>query len=154
LQHQAGGAMAGRNIWATFRILRYSLILLLFPFVHYTGFLATDADKAAAQKLADSFHAQMAHGDSDGIYDNADQAFQHAVSRQHHDAYLAAIARNWGTPLDCTPDNIGVKYGLGAKSLAAECTTRFSTGYTAIEKFRWKKTDADYHLSYYAIQAQ
>ena len=146
--------MAGRSIWGTIRIARYSLILLLFPFVHYSGFLATDADKADALQLATAFHAQMAHGDSDGIYDNADRAFQNAVSREHNQTYLAAVASHLGTPLDCTQDNVGVRLGFGSRAISAECTTRFSGGGTALEKFKWKKTDNEYHLYSYAIHAQ
>ena len=146
--------MAGRSIWSMFRIFRYSLLLVLFPFVHYTGFLATDTDKADAQQLVTTFHNDMAHGDSDGIYDNADPAFQKAVSREHHDAYLAAVARNLGTPMDCTPDNIGVRFGLGTKTVSIDCATRFSSGNTATERFRWKKTGDQYHLYFYALHAQ
>jgi hypothetical protein len=146
--------MADRSFWSTLRIFRYSLVLILFPFVHYSGFLATDADKADALQLANTFHAQMTHGDSDGIYDDADKAFQNAVSRDHHGAYLASIASHWGTPLDCTPSNIGVRFGFGSKMMSAECSTRFSSGYTALEKFKWKKTDNVYHLYYYAFHSK
>lgn len=146
--------MADRSFWSTLRIFRYSLVLILFPFVRYSGFLATDQDKADAVHLADAFHAQMAHGDSDGIYDGADRAFQNAVSREHHDAYLASITSHLGTPLDCTPRNVGVRFGLDSRMISADCSTRFSSGYTALEKFKWKRTDNVYHLDYYALHAR
>jgi hypothetical protein len=143
-----------KNLWRNFRIARYALILLLFPFLHYTGFLATDADKADALQLANTFHNEMTHGDSDGIYDNADKAFQNAVSREHNEAYLASVTSQLGTPLDCTQDNVGVRFGLGSKAISAECTTRFSGGSTALEKFKWNKTGNEYQLYSYAIHVQ
>ena len=153
-QQTLAAKQSGRKrFWRTFRIARYSLILLLFPFAHYSGFLATDADKAQVLQLETTFHEQMARGDADGIYDDADQAFQNAVSREHHDGYLAAVAQKMGTPMDCEPSDTGVKYGMGSRMIRSKCTTRFSSGNTAIEIFVWKKTDNDYHLYSYAIKA-
>jgi hypothetical protein len=141
-QQTLAAKQSGRkSFWRTFRIARYS------------GFLATDADKAQVLQLETTFHEQMARGDADGIYDDADQAFQNAVSREHHDGYLAAVAQKMGTPMDCEPSDTGVKYGMGSRMIRSKCTTRFSSGNTAIEIFVWKKTDSDYHLYSYAIKA-
>jgi hypothetical protein len=143
-----------QHAYMGFRYLRYSwllLCLLALPFTHYSGCLATDADKAQALQLETAVHQQMVRGDIDGIYNYASKDLQNAVSRTQHDHYFGVIAQKWGSPLDCTQTNTGVKYRFGAKDIRSQCITRFSRGYTGVETFIWKKTGDDYLLFFYRL---
>jgi hypothetical protein len=135
-------------------IFRFSAIVLFFPFARYTGCMASQADRDRALQMETAFHQQMQHGDADGIYNISDAVFQNAVPRARHVAYMAWIARNYGSPVDCTQRNTGVKYTLESRLLRSQCVTSFSNGSTGVETFVWKKTGDDYRLYHYDIKSQ
>jgi hypothetical protein len=140
-----------RHYWY---FLRFSVFLILLPFAHFYGCLATDSDQAQTRELITSIHSQMASGNYDAIYDNADKSLQAAVTRDRHNQTFSSIASHYGYPSDCTVNDTSVKFGFGTKMIQSECTNRFSAGNTMIETFRFKKTDDQYRLYYYRYRIQ
>ena len=138
-----------RHYWYLFR---FSLLLLLLPFTRYSGCLATSADQQEALQLETVVHQEMTNGDVLKMYTDSDAYFQKAVTFAHHQAYLGAIARNYGNPLDCTPADTGVRYGFGTKSIRSKCITNFSGGKSAVEYFTWNRSNGGYQLHYYALK--
>jgi hypothetical protein len=133
-------------------LFRFSVLLLLLPFTRYNGCLATNADQQEAVQLETVMHQEMTKGDVLKIYMDSDSFFQKAVTLAHHQAYLGAVAKTYGNPLDCTSVETAVRYGFGTKSIRSKCVTNFSGGKSAIESFTWNKTDGGYQLHYYAIK--
>jgi hypothetical protein len=150
----AAPARGWGHYWRIFHMARWSLVLVLFPFVHYNTFMASQGDKDQALQLETAIHQQIARGDADAMYNNTDVAFQNAVPRARHGAYIAWITSKFGSPLDCTQTDTGVKYGLGTKMLRSRCVTRFSGGGTGIETFAWLQTENGYLLSHYDLKPQ
>jgi hypothetical protein len=150
----ADSPLGWRYYWRMFRFVRYAAVLILFPFAHYSGCLASQADKDQALQLETAIHDEMVHGDADGMYNNAGKEFQDAVPRARHDAYIAWIRGKFGSPIDCTPINTGVRFGLGSRMLRSQCVTEFSSGDKGLETFIWKQTDDGYRLYHYDIKPQ
>lgn len=151
-QIQSGNGEKKHSFKFYWYVFRFSAIILLFPFVRYTGCLATQGDRDQALQLETAFHQYMQKGDTDGTYNTTDAVFQNAVPRARHAAYMAWIAREFGTPVDCTQRNTGVKYGLGSKRVRSQCVTSFSSGNTGVETFIWTETNGQYLLSHYDIK--
>jgi hypothetical protein len=140
-----------RHYWY---FLRFSIFLVLLPFAHFYGCLATDSDQAQAQQLVSTIHSQMAGGNFDGIYDNADKSLQNAVTRDRHVRTFSIITSRYGSPSDCTVNDTAAQFGLGTKMIQSECTSRFSGGSTLVETFRFKKADEQYRLYYYRYRVK
>ena len=128
-------------------------ILIILPFVRYYGFLATAEDREQALRLQTAFHEQMTRGDIDGIYDSSDEHYQKKVSRTSHEESFTIIAQRLGSPLDCEQSRTAVRLWPRSRIIRSECRTRFSSGFTVVETFCWKKTGDDYRLYIYALKA-
>lgn len=145
----AATTIGRKGYWYLFR---FSLFLLLVPFTSYSTFMATDADKQQALLLETAVHQQMANGDFDGIYNDSSREWQSAISRERSNAYFAAVATKWGSPQECTQSNTGVRNWIQSRIIRSQCTTTFSGGHTAVETFKWKKTESGYRLFSYVLR--
>ena len=87
----------GSSLTPSFRICRLSFVVLIVAamsgcFGRFTG------GSAEALKLETAMHQQMARGDVAGIYNEADQRYRDAVTRDKSDALYTSINRQAGGP--------------------------------------------------------
>ena len=104
-----------------------------------------------ALKLETAMHQQMARGDVAGIYNDADQRYRNAVSREKSDALYISIVRKLGVPLDCKQGGSMMQVGTMGTTIRSECETRFSKDAIAKETFVWVKAKDRYRLIGYNI---
>ena len=107
-----------------------------------------------AQNLAAGMHKRMAEGDLAGIYDNADQKYRDAVTREKSDALFSSIARKLGAPLDCTQGNTNFRTSTSGTTIVSTCTTKFSKDATGTETFTWVKSGDQFRLLGYNISSE
>jgi hypothetical protein len=125
------------------------IILITLP---NSGCFGTFAGGAAdALKLETAMHQQMARGDVAGIYNDADQRYRDAVSREKSDALYTSIVRKLGVPLDCKQGRSIMQVGTMGTTIRSECQTSFSKDATANETFVWGKSKDRYRLMGYNI---
>jgi hypothetical protein len=130
----------------------YRLGLILAIAVCLSGCFGTFAGGASdALKLETAMHQQMARGDVAGIYNDADQRYRDAVSREKSDALYTSIVRKLGVPLDCKQGGSMMQVGTMGTTIRSECETRFSKDATAKETFVWVKSKDRYRLMGYNI---
>jgi len=106
---------------------------------------------ADALKLESAMHQQMAKGDVAGIYNDADQRYRDAITREKSDALYTSIVRKLGVPLDCKQGGSMMQVGTMGTTIRSECETRFSKDATARETFLWVKSKDRYRLMGYNI---
>jgi hypothetical protein len=106
-----------------------------------------------ALTLDDAMHKKMAAGDVAGIYDNADQRYRDAVTREKSDAFYASIARKLGAPLDCKQGNTRYFVGTGGTTIASVCDMHFAKNASGVETFTWLKSGDTYKLLGYDIKS-
>jgi hypothetical protein len=103
--------------------------------------------------LAATMHKQMAGGDLAGIYNDADQRYRDAVTRDKSDALFSSIARKLGSPLDCTQGNTNIQVGTSGTTIVSVCSTKYSKDATAVETFTWVKSADRFRLLGYHINS-
>jgi hypothetical protein len=151
----APGARVSRFVFSLTRSLNrltraWLPIALLVP----TGcYLNVKGSSDQAVKLATATHQQMAQSDLAGIYNNADQRYRNAVTREKSDALFSSISRKLGAPLDCKPGSTNTQVATWGSTIVSECTTRFSKDATGVETFTWSKTGENYRLLGYHINS-
>jgi len=104
-----------------------------------------------ALKLETAMHQQMARGDVAVIYNEADQRYRDAVTREKSDALYNSIVRKLGAPLDCKQGGSFIQVGTMGTTIRSECETNFSKDATAKETFVWVKSKGGYRLMGYNI---
>lgn len=133
--------------------------LLLFPVLLAVAAAASGcfgslkAAQDEALKLETAMHQQMANGDVAGIYNNADQAYRDAVTREKSDALFHAIAQKLGTPLTCGENGVFLNMNTSGTYIRSSCKTPFSKDASAVETFVWKKSGDQYKLVNYNINS-
>jgi hypothetical protein len=140
----------GSSLTPSFHICRLSFVVLIVAamsgcFGRFTG------GSAEALKLETAMHEQMARGDVAGIYNEADQRYRDAVTRDKSDALYTSINRKLGVPLDCKQGGSMMQVGTMGTTIRSECETRFSKDATAKETFVWVKAKDRYRLMGYNI---
>jgi hypothetical protein len=106
-----------------------------------------------ALKLETAMRQQMANGDVAGIYNNDDQSYHDAATREKSDALFNAIAQKLGTPLTCGQGGINVTVNTSGTFIRSECATPFSKNAKATETFVWKKSGNEFKLAGYHINS-
>jgi hypothetical protein len=130
-------------------------ILLSFVLVGISGCYATVSGfNQDAQDLAAGMHKKMANGDLAGIYNDADQQYRDAVTREKSDALFSSISRKLGVPLDCTQGNTNFRASTSGTTIVSTCTTKFSKDATGTETFTWAKSGDQFHLLGYNISSE
>jgi hypothetical protein len=107
-----------------------------------------------AQNLAAGMHKRMADGDVAGIYNNADQKYRDAVTREKSDALFSSISRKLGAPMDCTQGNTNLRTSTSGTTIVSTCTTKFSKDATGTETFTWVKSGDQFRLLGYNISSE
>jgi hypothetical protein len=111
-----------------------------------------DGDKQA-QAQAAAMHDKMTRGDLAGIYDNADQRYKDAISREKSDALFTAVTNKLGAPQDCKQQGFNMNATTSGTTLRLVCQTTFSKNATGMETFVWLKSGDQYRLLLYNINS-
>jgi hypothetical protein len=106
-----------------------------------------------ALKVETALHQQMANGDFAGIYNNADQSYRNAITREKSDALFKAIGQKLGTPVTCGQEGVFISATTSGTFIRSVCKTPFSKDASAVETFMWKKSGDEYKLSGYNINS-
>jgi len=133
------------------RLVTIVVVTLAAPFMRFNSYMTTQNDRDQALQLATVLHQQMAAGDIDGIYNDADPALKEKVNLEQHRAFFSRIARKVGSPMDCRLGETQVRWALLTKQIRTQCTTQFSGNATEVETLTWSQTGDQYHLYYYYI---
>jgi hypothetical protein len=111
-----------------------------------------DSEKQALA-LANELHAKMAQGDVAGIYNDADQRYRDAVTREKSDALFSSVARKLGSPQDCKQGITKYEVTTNGTIIESQCETTFSKNATGVETFTWLKSNDQFHLLGYHINS-
>jgi len=106
-----------------------------------------------ALELANAMHQKMTAGDLAGIYNNADQGYRNAVTREKSDALYSSIARKLGAPLDCSLGSTNFTVTATGTTVVSTCTTHFAKNASGVETFTWRKTGDQFRLLGYRINS-
>lgn len=136
--------------------LRFALLFIfLCALSGVSGcFGSLKAAQQQALQLETAMHKQMANGDLAGIYNDADQRYREAVTRDKSDALFSSISRKLGAPLDCDPGNTNIRVGTGGTTIVSACTTKYTKDATAVETFTWVKSTDRFRLLGYHINSE
>ena len=132
-------------------------LVLTFALIAAVGvsgcYVRLTGSKSDALKLATAMHNRMSQADLAGIYNNADDRYRKAITREKSDSLFSAIAHKLGAPQDCKQGNINMQVATWGTTLTSVCQTRFSKNATAVETFTWAKSGDQYRLLGYHINS-
>lgn len=107
-----------------------------------------------ANQLAKSLHDQMARGDLAGIYNESDQRFRSAVTRDKSDALFSSISRKLGAPQDCKAKRTQTQVGSSGTTINLVCETTFAKNAKGTETIEWIKSGNQFRLLNYHINSE
>jgi hypothetical protein len=141
--------------WTRHQGIALSLNTLLFvTTVALSGCTQLREAPKDAEKLDADFHATMSRGDWKGIYQSADDGFRSSTSEDKFRAFVQAISRKLGNPVNSKQTSWRINATTSGTYLYSQCETTFSNNASGTESFVWRNADGKYRLYGYHINSQ